>query len=73
MLALCPMLHPTYYAKNYAGIMGAGLHRSNKKEFKEFAKTAGFRSAGHNCQIQKLLYFAYTYISCDCLLLFTCS
>ena len=25
MLALCSMLHPTYYAKNYAGIMGAGL------------------------------------------------
>ena len=25
MLALCPMLYPTYYAKNYAGIMGTGL------------------------------------------------
>ena len=25
MLALCSMLYPTYYAKNYAGIMGAGL------------------------------------------------
>jgi len=25
MLALCSMLHPTDYAKNYAGIMGAGL------------------------------------------------
>ena len=25
MLALCPMLHPTDYAKNYAGIMGTGL------------------------------------------------
>ena len=25
MLALCSMLHPTDYAKNYAGIMGTGL------------------------------------------------
>jgi len=25
MLALCSKLYPTYYAKNYAGIMGAGL------------------------------------------------
>ena len=25
MLALCSMLYPTNYAKNYAGIMGAGL------------------------------------------------
>ena len=25
MLALFSMLHPTDYAKNYAGIMGAGL------------------------------------------------
>jgi len=25
MLALCSMLHLTNYAKNYAGIMGAGL------------------------------------------------
>jgi len=25
MLAICSMLHPTNYAKNYAGIMGAGL------------------------------------------------
>ena len=25
MLVLCSMLHPTNYAKNYAGIMGAGL------------------------------------------------
>jgi len=24
MLALCSMLYPTDYAKNYAGIMGAG-------------------------------------------------
>jgi len=26
MLALCSMLYPTNYTKNYAGIMGAGLH-----------------------------------------------
>ena len=26
-------------------------HRSNKKEFKECTKTAGFRSAGHSCYI----------------------
>ena len=25
MLASCSMLYPAYYAKNYAGIMGAGL------------------------------------------------
>ena len=25
MLALCSMLHPTDYVKNYAGIMGTGL------------------------------------------------
>jgi len=26
MLAVCSTFHPTYYAKNYAGIMGAGLY-----------------------------------------------
>ena len=30
MLALCSMLYPTYYAKNYAGIMGAGLFMISK-------------------------------------------
>ena len=28
MLALCLMLSGTYYAKNYAGIIGRGLHPS---------------------------------------------
>ena len=26
MLALCLMLFSTYYAQNYAGIIGSGLH-----------------------------------------------
>ena len=29
MLALCSILHPTDYAKNHAGIMGAGLELIN--------------------------------------------
>ena len=27
MLELCSMLHPTYYAPNYAGIMGTDLSK----------------------------------------------